>query len=323
MRNTISCQCKMADKFNDEKIISELKRFGETVKVPIDRKKRPILIKKLNHYYAKENPPVKKGKSTSRTQRIAPKPAIAEFSDDSQDETETRPERGKGRMGRGSSTNNSFNGTSLRRLRGRDSENGANISGDNLRYRSGRNKRVSEIYPNEFSDNDTGDESVYEVEEQSIGINTTLNYDDGDDTLDEEDFKPYNSQRSYSNKSKYDNNISTISQANTSSNHAAYSPKKGDGSFDSMSQSECGQFVSKTILIVVGIFFITLGLGYLYVKRDLILPKEAASSQTGNVTDIKIGFSLTYICKTEPRSGHLDHIQTWHTSTPSPCLYYG
>ena len=285
MRKVISCQCKMADKFNDEKIISELKRFGDTVKVPIDKKKRPILIKKLNHYYAKENPPVRKGKGASRT-RLAPKPAVSEFSDDSQDETETRPERGKGRVGRNSSANNSFNGTSLRRLRDRDFDNGANSRGDNLRYRSGtgRNKRTSEVYPDEFSDNDTADESVYEVEEQSIGINTTLNYDDGDDTLDEEDFKPYRSRGSSSNKSSYDNNISIISQANTSSNHATYGRKKSGGSSESVNQSECGHFISKTILTVVGLFFLTLGLGYLYVRRDLLLPKEAASSQTGNMS---------------------------------------
>ncbi|XP_053378195.1 inner nuclear membrane protein Man1-like [Mercenaria mercenaria] len=275
----------MADSFNDERIANELKRFGETIKLPIDRKKRPILIKKLNHYYARENPPLKKGKASSRAQRFAPKPATAEFSDDSQDETETRPERGKGRIGRNSLANNSFNRASPRRLRGRDIANGANsnTSEDNLRFRGGtsRNKPVSEIYPNEFSDNDTADESVYEVEEQSIGINTTLNYDDGDDTLDEEDFKPgYMTRKSGPKRRKYDNNISTISQANTSSNHISYDRTKSGGSSESVDPSERGHFISKTILTVVGIFFITLGLGYLYVRRDLFLPKEAASSQT-------------------------------------------
>lgn len=263
---------------NDQQLAQEFQRFGETIKVPIDKKKRPILIKKLNHYYAKENPPVKKGKAAGRPQRNVSKPV--EFSED---ETKTGPNTN--RIVRNSAANNSYSRQTNRKIRNRSYDNGANVSGSSLRSRSGatgRNKRTStahqmEVYPDEFSD-DTADESVYEVEEQSVGINTTLNYDDGDDTLDEEDFKPSYSTRSSSKRQSYQSNISTISQGDTSSNHIGYSFKKASGSGK---PKESSHFISKTILTVVAIFFIMLGLSYLHVRRDLFLPKEAATAQSG------------------------------------------
>lgn len=54
----------MADKITDEELVEELKAYGEVVKVPIDRKKRPILIKKLNHFKARDRP-ANQGKKTT------------------------------------------------------------------------------------------------------------------------------------------------------------------------------------------------------------------------------------------------------------------
>lgn len=252
----------MADKLNDREIADELKRFGETIKVPIDYKKRPILIKKLNHYYAKENPPPKRGRSPARPLRRPP--AEAEFSDDSQDENESNLSK----ISIGRTTRNSrLRDSPVKKTRNRDQDNGANVSSRSVdRTRSASKQKTSpqiEICPDEFSDNDTADESVY-VEEKSIGINTSLNFDD---TFDEDELNP-----SFSMRPRRRNAASPKARNSTGNNYVTRVAKTKESK--NYLKSEAEQFISKTILGGVGIFFLVLALSYIYVKRDNFFPSE-------------------------------------------------
>lgn len=278
----------MADKLNDQEIVKELKRFGEIVKVPIDKKKRPILIKKLNHYYAKENPPPKRGKSGGRT---AKKPAPgAEFSDDSQDESESAPLNYRVTRDKNTTRNNSLTRSPInRRSKNKSVDSGASSSANESltrpRSRNVKNKRLSnvqqmEIYPSEFSDTDDTDESQY-VEEKSIGINTTLNYEE-EDTEDEvvqlqyrNSIRYIDSPRNRTKLSYADANISSIGQPRISANNSA------KAHLTSYTKESSGQFISKTILVIGAIFFFILAVCYLYVRRDLIFTHEAALTKPG------------------------------------------
>lgn len=270
---------------NDQEIVKELKRFGETVKVPIDKKKRPILIKKLNHYYARENPPPKRGKSPARSPR---KPIVtAEFSDDSQDESESANVVTKNGRGRNSTTNNVLDRSqTLRKLRAKvftadDNAPPSSTSSFNRpRARNVKRKQLSnpqqiEVYPDEFSDNDTADESVY-VEEKSIGINTSLNYEDEDD--DEEELPSYVESPQNRQSGRYNSGrFSSLSQPNVAVNNISAKNKT-----PSYLKEERSHFISKTILIIVAIFFFALASCYLFIRRDLFFSHdEAALSSKG------------------------------------------
>ena len=281
---------KMADKLNDQQIVSELKRFGETVKVPIDKKKRPLLIKKLNHHYAKENPPPKKGKASVKAAKRSAVPV--EFSDDSQDESESAGTVDRIVRNRNSTASNAASKSppspSGRRLRGRLSAEIANSSLNTSRPRNTRAKKSHahqvEIFPDEFSDPDTADESVY-VEQNSIGINTSLPYDDEEEGDDDEDDDDEINGTSYVVESprnrlnrKYTPaaNISTISRRNTSINNIGAKKETSR-----VLKEEHSQFISKTILTVVAIFFVTLAISYVYIRRDIFYSQEAALTKKG------------------------------------------
>ena len=60
---------KMADSLTDEQLVGELRRYGETVSLPIKPNKRPILIKKLNHLRSRNKSPQQKGKGKQPAQR--------------------------------------------------------------------------------------------------------------------------------------------------------------------------------------------------------------------------------------------------------------
>lgn len=273
----------MADKLNDQEIVNELKRFGESVKVPIDKKKRPILIKKLNHYYAKENPPPKRGKSTVKATRKTA--VVEEFSDESQDESESASFLDRATRGRNLTKNNSVNRSpASQRLRARLTDNGANSSPNSSfttpRLRNAKNKKSTnayqmEIFPNEFSDEDTADESVY-VEQNSIGINTSLAYDDDDEEINVSNYAAESPVHRMRMKNRLAD-ISTISQQrNTSLNNIG-----AKRHISPYSKGESSQFISKTILTLVAIFFVILAICYVYIRRDIIFSREAALTQTG------------------------------------------
>ncbi|KAL5015529.1 hypothetical protein ScPMuIL_009799 [Solemya velum] len=278
----------MADKLTDAELVEELERFGEVVKKPIDRKKRPILIKKLNHLRARENPPVQSKKvSTSRRRRAK------EFSDDESD-TEAIPSRAT----RSSKTNQSRNLIKSAVVKDDDLENShlsnlnssrlrARLSNDEVpRYRgrnsfhsppttdidnarneinskhnfqrpslqtekstTTRNRQYSFLqkqkdYDNgEFSDSDLESNSIYEADKS---INTTFSIERGID----DDLKTF-SPRTKPTRISLDSKISTV-------------PKKIQRTSEQIPR------VSMIILSVMAVFFLLLGISYIFVTGEKI-----------------------------------------------------
>lgn len=275
----------MADKLTDAELIEELTRFGEVVKQPIDRKKRPILIKKLNHLKARENPPVQsKRVSTSRRRRAK------EFSDDESD-AETKPSRAT----RSSKTNQNrnvtktividdadelesphlLNSSRLRarlsndetpRFRGRNSVHSSSTSatasiGNDINSKQNYQTPVSQksgIHKNrqysflqkqkdydngEFSDSDLENTSIYEADKS---INTTFSIERGmDDDL--RTFSPRTKPTQISNESK----TSSVTV-----------PKKMQRTSEQIPR------VSMLILGVMAVFFVLLGISYIFVTGE-------------------------------------------------------
>lgn len=82
----------MSDKITDEELVEALSRYGEKVKLPIDIKKRPLLLKKLNHFKARERPPPQPKKPAPYkrgSKRPEPRAAEEFSSEDSANEDET------------------------------------------------------------------------------------------------------------------------------------------------------------------------------------------------------------------------------------------
>ncbi|KAL3852363.1 hypothetical protein ACJMK2_016017 [Sinanodonta woodiana] len=275
----------MADKLSDLELADELRKYGEDVKVPIDYRKRPILVKKLNHYRAKENPPIKKnrggGKKIGRTS--APL-RDHEFSDESQDE-ETETKSIHGYVLRAVTPNINKTPSSPRTpTRGSTSSSKVTKAGHivplpvvNSSIQRGRKSLPSpqhELYADEFSDSDaeTADESTYEVQDRSI--NTTLPLDYADD-------RPTNTsaavnQRTNSTRRRSwlfsgrsnthkENHINHASNVETEDNL-----QKGFQTKDDSVQMYRlrDQHISKGILVFVALFFVTLALGYFWIARD-------------------------------------------------------
>ena len=277
---------KMADKLTDQELASELKRFGEEIKIPIDRKKRPILIKKLNHYKAKENPPLKRSRSGGRQ----PKRSVApqEFSDDSQDETESESLTSKIFPRRRQNAPSTSYEPDRRSLRNRTTDSWSQNANKSARGKGIDNKRVSagkhiEIYPNEFSDNDdTADESVYEVENKSI--NTTFQFDSVENE-DEEDISPSPKWSRTGQYSPQGIRTNLNDKKSVLSNFSNHNPPSALGKRINVSQDETIESrestVASTILTVVAIFFIALAISYAYIRRDIFMPHMAATFQPG------------------------------------------
>ena len=73
----------MADSLTDEQLVEELQSYGETVTMPIKPNKRPILIKKLNHFRSRNRQQQQKGKGKQPVQR--PPLNLESFSSDDSD----------------------------------------------------------------------------------------------------------------------------------------------------------------------------------------------------------------------------------------------
>ncbi|KAJ8301744.1 hypothetical protein KUTeg_020731 [Tegillarca granosa] len=213
----------MSDKITDEELAETLERYGEKVKLPIDRRKRPLLLKKLNHFKARERPPpqLKKAASYKRGKRPEPQAAEEFSSEDSGYEDETVSELFKIKSLDTSSTSFYSNTDTLElspnnyrrpmlRNRARNDDNGplnssvANHSKQQnksslypdlstltgkfrvQRNSQGINQSESNIDYNaeEFTDSDP-DESLYEVVNKSINTTFTIenNHDNPSDGL--------------------------------------------------------------------------------------------------------------------------------------------
>ena len=288
----MSLAADMADRITDEELIDALRQFGDTVKVPIDRKKRPILIKKLNHYRARENVANKQKKSQNSRKK-----QVVEFSSEDESEEEPAPITPSCLLGRrpvrqnksfgysntetievsppSSKSLRSRNSTASNKLYPDLSEFDANTSNSSKVWEnSTSNDKPS--YDNEFTDSDP-DESVYEVTNKSI--NTTF-------TLHERNREDCNNDKSFASKyGRLGNNVSAdaspnvINRKNIASNHVSTSSfteeeirQQGFKTCDDARKYKqpAASYISTGILVVTAIFFTSLAAIYLYLCRDII-----------------------------------------------------
>lgn len=335
----------MADELSDAQLVEELKSFGEVVKQPIDKKKRPILVKKLNHLRARKNVSnrLKKTINSRKKQNI-------EFSseeDESEIEDVAAPftaSRSPGRksLRQNTSAYTSTTGTieispSIKKtnLRSRRSvgltakdqplinnyiastpgpsgsrlypdlasftdapgtSSSAKRSSWNFR-RNAKEEDNTNDYKGDFSDTDP-EESIYEVVNKSM--NTTFpvasgggagaDDDDEDGDEDEDDDFANESRVDYNTRfsssrlrnhetSKLNSSTSTSpAKRNKTSNHVQNSFTEEEirqFGFKTHEDSrklkpQAASYVSTGILIIVAVFFVSLGMTYMYMRGDVL-----------------------------------------------------
>lgn len=316
----------MADKITDEELVEELKAYGEVVKVPIDRKKRPILIKKLNHLKARDRP-ANQGKKTTPS-RARPTKNI-EFSSAEESEEETAGPIGRmlGRQGAQKGPVLSYSKTdtieiSPPRTRAgvRRSTRKSGVGGTNSETAAAPSVPLKSLYPdlsqevdgannsrnysfdyqNEFTDSDP-EESVYEVENKSM--NTTFHLQDS--YIDN-----YESPIGRSVKQRRSIGRGKPKKEEKNTTWSGYSPNKlnnitdnkedqdeNDGHFDH-SYEPRASFISTSILCIVIGFFLVVGATYIYLrqetgssnseqgKTDIVFPEGYNASEVTEVLEI-------------------------------------
>ncbi|XP_063402425.1 inner nuclear membrane protein Man1-like [Mytilus trossulus] len=304
----------MADKLTDAEIADELRKFGEQVKVPIDRKKRPLLLKKLNHYRAKERAATQPKKS-SPSRKKQP----AEFSSEESAEEDNEADSTFGKIfGRAkkapsspfySNTNtieispsSSKDDPKLKRNTRRSflskdvnsSENKSkmypdlselSISSDSNSKNSSLNRSTLEYsYEQEFTDSDP-DESTYEVVNKSV--NTTFIYDNQDEepTLHQTRSTPH---RGTPNRKSGNTPNSVLVQRQKKNkanmNHVNKLPKEEpeeplEDAFQTTEKvtETSSSYVSSILVLLVAIFFLSISLTYVYLRRDYLFHTESES----------------------------------------------
>lgn len=280
----------MADKITDEELAEELKAYGEVVKVPIDRKKRPILIKKLNHLKARDRPANQVKKATpSRT-----KPTKnVEFSSAEESEGETAGPIGRmlGRQGTQKEPVLSYSKTDTieispprtRRRSARRSVVGAtssesapsgrvkslypDLSEDVARNASNTSRNYSFQYQNEFTDSDP-EESLYEVENKSI--NTTFPLQDSlVDNYDSPLNRSVKQRRSLTRgkPKKSENNATWSADKLSSITDNKEGGDENDGHLNHSYEPKAS-FISTSILCLVIGFFLVVGATYIYLRQE-------------------------------------------------------
>ncbi|KAK3103852.1 hypothetical protein FSP39_022419 [Pinctada imbricata] len=286
----------MAEKLTDAEIAEELKRHGESVKLPIDRKKRPILIKKLNHFRARERPSPSK-KSTARQKTVE-----VEFSSEESEEEETRSNSTIGRiLGKRKKddptppySNTDTIEISPPRRSTRASRNESNISVTRRgaaasprslypdlsefvtttrhhdKSYSGNNIKVDETldYQEEFTDTDPEgeEESIYEVENRSINTTFSLH-----GNIEDVDSKPSSSRATRRSTGLNQTLRSKLNASVANHSSVTQSNPKEDWNESQKFKPARASFISTAILIIVGIFFFILAASYVYIRKDINL----------------------------------------------------
>ncbi|XP_060082211.1 inner nuclear membrane protein Man1-like [Ylistrum balloti] len=329
----------MADKLSDIELVEELNRFGEEVKKPIDRKRRPLLVKKLNHLRARENASTRAKKTTNTRKK-----QNVEFSSEDESEIEdvaapTTASRLPGRksLRQNTSAYSSITDTiemspSTKRTNFRsrrsitiakdqstpvvnnsntpgpsgsprlypdlsrfsDTDN-TNSKGKGWKYqRNAKDEEDSYDFKGDFSDSDP-DESTYEVVNKSMNTTFTVadsetrNEEDEDDDADDgesiNDIRDYNTRFSTRLRNRHEgskNNSSKITSTSQTkksktANHVnsfteeeirQYGFKTHEDS--RKMKPQVASYVSTGILIIVVVFFASLGMLYMYMRGDLL-----------------------------------------------------
>lgn len=306
---------RMADKLTDAEIANELKKYGEQVKLPIDRKKRPLLLKKLNHHRAKERTASQPKKATSSRKKQQ-----AEFSSEESETEENETSSPLGRMfGRGkrASTSSFYSNTdtieispstfkdetkprrNTRRSFVSQSQDN-NSTSDYVRSKSNLYPDLSSIssstetskrrsfdrrqkddtvdfsYEQDFTDSDP-DDSSYEVVNKSVNTTFVCDNPDEEPTLHQTRTSPY---RSTSNKKSglAQNSVLVQRQKNKSTmNHTNDLPEEEpEEPLEDAFQTEekvtetSSSYVSSVLVLLVAIFFLSISLTYVYLRRDYL-----------------------------------------------------
>lgn len=286
----------MADKITDEELVEELKAYGEVVKVPIDRKKRPILIKKLNHLKARDRP-ANPGKKTTPSRGRPTKNIEFSSAEESEEETAGPIRRMLGRQGAQKGPVLSYSKTdtieispSRTRSGVRRSTRKSGVGSSNSETAAAPSVPLKSLYPdlshevdgannsrtysfdnqNEFTDSDP-EESVYEVENKSM--NTTFHLQDS--FVDN-----YESPIGRSVKQRRSIGRGKPKKAEKNTTWSGYSPDKlnnitdnkegqeeNDGHFDH-SYEPRASFISTSILCLVIGFFLVVGGTYIYLRQE-------------------------------------------------------
>ncbi|CAC5404222.1 LEMD3 [Mytilus coruscus] len=307
----------MADKLTDADIAEELRKFGEQVKLPIDRKKRPLLLKKLNHYRAKERAVTQPKKSTPSRKKQP-----AEFSSEESEEEENVADSTFGKIfGRVKKTPSSpfYSNTNtieispsssrddpkLKRNTRRSflskdvnsSENKSKMYPDlsELSISNESNSKNSSLngsqrddsleysYEQEFTDSDP-DESTYEVVNKSV--NTTFIYDNQNEepTLHQTRSTPHRGTPNRKSGNTPNSVLVQRQKKNKSNiNHVnKLLPKEEpeeplEDAFQTTEKvtETSSSYVSSILVLLVAIFFLSISLTYVYLRRDYLFQTES------------------------------------------------
>jgi hypothetical protein len=294
----------MADKITDEELVEELKGYGEVVKVPIDKKKRPILIKKLNHFRARGRLANQAKKTTPSRSRHTKNVEFSSAEESEEEESVGPVKRLLGKQGAQRDPVTSYSKTDTIEISPPRTRAGSRRSsrqsgvGTNSGDTAGPSPRAAKsLYPdlsrevggaarnssmnysydnqNEFTDSDI-EESIY-VENKSVNTTFTLR-----DSFVEDQESPVNrsiKQRKPINRgksSKKENNASWTVYSSPGAN--SITENKEEDEQDSPSDRAYeppASVISTSILCLVICFFLVVGTTYIYLRQDSTSPESA------------------------------------------------
>lgn len=341
----------MADKLTDAEIADELKKYGEQVKIPIDRKKRPLLLKKLNHYRAKNRTPSQPKKATPSRKKQQPIEFSSEESETEENESSSPLGRIFGRAKR-SNTSSFYSNTdtieispSTSKDEGKPRRNTrrsyvspehnstsdyvssksnlypdlSTLSSptDNSKHRGVDRRPKDETpdfsYEQDFTDSDP-DDSSYEVVNKSI--NTTFVYDNPDEepTLHQTRTSPYrgalNKKSGLAQNSvliQRQKNKSTMNHSNDLHNEEPEEPLE-DAFQTEDNAIESSSYVSTVLVLLVAIFFLSISLTYVYLRRDYLFHTEKGTYTCRYDTDIILSHPCQACIPSENKSKFLKQL---------------
>lgn len=339
----------MADKLTDAEIAEELLKFGEQIKLPIDRKKRPLLLKKLNHYRAKERAANQPKKTTPSRKKQR-----AEFSsEESEEENETGSSIGRvlSRVKK-VSTSPFYSNTNTIEISPSSSKDDAKTKRNTRRSFISQEQSVqntsktkSKLYPDlselstsndsytrrrsygrqkdetleysfkqELTDSDP-DESTYEVVNKSV--NTSFVYDNQDEEPTLHQTRTTSNRGTPRKSGGFQNSVlvqrqkqtkSTMNHLNKLSNEEPEEPLEDAFQTEEKVPETSSSYVSSILVLLVAIFFLSISLTYVYLRRDYLFHEE---SDTGEIHR-KQAFSTmiqgrSWLFQPYNKLGHIDN----------------
>lgn len=302
-----------------------MQKFGEQIKLPIDRKKRPLLLKKLNHYRAKERAAIQPKKTTPSRKKQQ-----AEFSSE---ESEEENETGSSSFGRifgrpkklqpsnfysntntieisPSSSKDDTKSNKRNTRRSFNSQSETNIQ-NSTKTKSKLYPDLSEVsslndsytgqksiekpnedaleysYEQDFTDSDP-DESSYEVVNKSVNTTFVDNNQVEEPTLHQTRTTtpnrgtPVRKSAAVFQKSvlvqRQKQSKSTINNINKVPQEEPEEPLEDAFQTEEKAIETSSSYVSSILVLLVAIFFLSISLTYVYLRRDYLFHEESDTS---------------------------------------------